>query len=107
MGAYGTDFLEKTWPTSYGGRGGSYPGEGKREIANNKNGFLWADCHRNGVSYRSYGEFVENNIPSVPELKNHFCRSYTGWNLAFRDTLRFGQWKHDLIHSLRQTLCLS
>jgi len=95
MGAYGTDFLEKTWPTSYGGRGGSYPGEGKREIANNKNGFLWADCRRNGVSYRSYGEFVENNIPSVPELKNHFCRSYTGWNLAFRDTLRFGQWRHD------------
>jgi hypothetical protein len=95
MGAYGTDFLEKTWPTSYGVRGGSYPGEGKREIANNKNGFLWADCRRNGVSYRSYGEFVENNIPSVPELKNHFCRSYTGWNLAFRDTLRFRQWRQD------------
>ena len=28
MGAYATDFLEKTWPTSYGERGGTYPGEG-------------------------------------------------------------------------------
>ena len=39
MGAYATDYLEKNWPTSYGGRGGSYAGEGAREIANNKNGF--------------------------------------------------------------------
>ena len=95
MGAYATDFLEKTWPTSYGGRGGTYPGEGKREIANNKNGFLWDYCLHQGVSYRSYGEFVDNNIPSVPVLKNHFCTSFTGWNLSVRDTVRFRQWKHD------------
>lgn len=95
MGAYATDFLEKTWPTSYGGRGGSYPGEGKREIANNKNGFLWDYCLRKGVSFRSYGEFVDNNIPSIPVLKNHFCTSFTGWNLSVRDTVRFRQWKHD------------
>ncbi len=30
MGAYATDYLEKNWPTSYGGRGGIYPGEGAR-----------------------------------------------------------------------------
>ena len=36
MGAYATDYLEKTWPTSYGGRGGTYDAEGNREIANNK-----------------------------------------------------------------------
>jgi DNA-binding beta-propeller fold protein YncE len=30
MGAYATDYLEKTWPSSYGGRGGSYGGEGER-----------------------------------------------------------------------------
>ena len=53
MGAYATDYLEKNWPTSYGGRGGTYSGEGQREIANNKNGFLWDNCQRLGVSYRS------------------------------------------------------
>lgn len=40
MGAYANDYLEKTWPTNYGGRGGSYGGEGEREIANNKAGFF-------------------------------------------------------------------
>ena len=38
MGGYATDYLEKTWPSSYGGHGGTYGGEGEREIANNKNG---------------------------------------------------------------------
>ena len=95
MGAYATDYLEKNWPTSYGERGGSYPGEGKREIANNKNGFLWDNCQRQGVSYRSYGEFVDNNKPSIPVLKNHFCTYFTSWDQSVRDTVRFYQWKRD------------
>jgi YVTN family beta-propeller protein len=95
MGAYATDFLEKNWPTYYGGRGGEYPGEGKMVTANNKDGFLWDDCERNGVSYRSYGEFVDDNIPGIPVLKNHFCTHYTGWDLSVRDTVRFRQWKND------------
>ncbi|MEZ4908926.1 MAG: hypothetical protein R2771_15095 [Saprospiraceae bacterium] len=40
-GAYATDYLEKNCSTSYGGRGGFYNAEGTREIANNKNGFIW------------------------------------------------------------------
>ncbi len=31
--AYSTDFVEKTWPTLYGQRGGTYDFEGTREIA--------------------------------------------------------------------------
>jgi DNA-binding beta-propeller fold protein YncE len=52
MGAYANDYLEKTWPTSYGGRGGDYDGEGNREIANDKNGFIWGASKLSGVSYR-------------------------------------------------------
>jgi YVTN family beta-propeller protein len=95
MGAYATDFLEKTWPTSYGGRGGTFPGEGKRLIANNKNGFLWDACQRVGVTYRSYGEFIENNKASVPVLKDHFCKPFPEWGMGVRDTVRFSRWKHD------------
>ena len=95
MGAYATDFLEKTWPTSYGSRGGTYPGEGRREIANNKDGFLWDYCQRAGVSYRSYGEFVDGNVPNVPVLKDHFCVPFVGWNMSIRDTVRFRWWKND------------
>ena len=96
MGAYATDYLEKNWPTSYGGRGGSYPGEGSREISNNKNGFLWDFCKKYGVSYRSYGEFInDKNLPNIPVLKDHYCTSYTGWNMSVRDTIRFYQWKRE------------
>ena len=76
--------------------GGSYPGEGSREIANNKNGFLWDFCKRKGVSYRSYGEFIsDNKTPNLPVLKDHFCTTYTGWNLSVRDTVRFYQWRRE------------
>ena len=96
MGAYATDYLEKNWPVSYGGRGGSYPGEGEREIANNKNGFLWDYCKRFGVSYRSYGEFISDaKTPNIPALNDHFCKEYTGYDLAVRDTVRFREWKRD------------
>ncbi|HEX7585607.1 MAG TPA: bifunctional YncE family protein/alkaline phosphatase family protein [Prolixibacteraceae bacterium] len=96
MGAYATDYLEKNWPTSYGGRGGFYPGEGDIEIANNKNGFLWDFCKRFGVSYRSYGEFISDSFtPNIPVLKDHFCPKYSGFNLSIRDTSRFNLWKRD------------
>lgn len=95
MGAYATDYLEKNWPTSYGGRGGSYPGEGSIEIANNKYGFLWDNCRRQGVSFRTYAEFMGDKEPNIPVLKDHFCSYYTPWDLSVRDTVRFGQWKRD------------
>jgi YVTN family beta-propeller protein len=95
MGAYATDYLEKNWPTSYGGRGGEYPGEGSIEIANNKNGFLWDYCKRNNVTYRTYAEFMGEKNPNIPVLKGHFCSRYTPWDLSVRDTVRFRQWKHD------------
>ena len=95
VGAYATDYLEKTWPTSYGGRGGTYPGEGNREIANNRDGFIWDFCKLYGVSFRTYGEFASGDKPNIPVLKDHLCPYFTGWNMGVRDTVRFGQWKRD------------
>ena len=94
MGAYATDYLEKNWPTSYGSRGGSYPGEGAREVANNKV-FFWDQCKHNGVSYRTYGEFVGDDGPSLKVLEGNYCKTFTPWVQSVRDTVRFGQWKHD------------
>jgi hypothetical protein len=95
VGAYATDYLEKTWPTSYGQRGGSYAGEGNREIANNRDGFIWDFCKRYGVNYRTYGEFVDDYRPNIPVLKDHLCPYFTGWDMRVQDTVRFGQWKRD------------
>ncbi|MDR3652289.1 MAG: bifunctional YncE family protein/alkaline phosphatase family protein [Paludibacter sp.] len=95
LGAYATDYLEKTWPTYYGNRGGKYDAEGNRDIANNKNGFIWDYCKRYGVSYRTYGEFADNYKPNIPVLKNHLCKYFTGWDQTVMDTTRFRQWKQD------------
>ncbi len=95
MGAYATDYLEKNWPTSYGGRGGSYPGESERKIADSKV-FLWDMCKRFGVSYRSYGEFISDPYKAnIPSLEDHFLPGYVGFDLSIRDTLRFNMWKRD------------
>lgn len=95
MGAYANDYLEKTWPTSYGGRGGYYSGEGEMEMGNNKDGFIWTDCQRNHVTYRSYGEFGDDSKANIEALKGHMASPYRTFDLSFRDTTRFQQWKRD------------
>ncbi|MPS64712.1 MAG: hypothetical protein DI622_03610 [Chryseobacterium sp.] len=95
MGAYATDYLEKTWPSSYGGRGGSYGGEGEREIANNKGGFIWDNAKRHNVTYRTYGEFADKGKPNVKSLEGHVATGYTSYDLSVSDTTRVRQWKED------------
>lgn len=92
--AYANDYVEKTWVTSYGGRGGSYDYEGSREIAHPKNGYIWDFAHRAGVSFRSYGEFVENRM-KLPNLKNNCSTSFPSYNLSIKDLTRFESWKTD------------
>jgi YVTN family beta-propeller protein len=95
LGAYATDYLEKNWVTSYGGRGGEYDAEGTRTVANNKGDFIWGDCKKAGVSYRTYGEFADDYKANIPVLENHFCTYYTSWDQKIRDTTRVNQWKRD------------
>jgi len=95
LGAYATDYLEKTWPTSYGGRGGNYDAEGNRPIANNKNGFIWDLCRHHGIPYRTYGEFADDYKANIPALEGHFCPYFTSWDETVRDTTRFHQWKRE------------
>jgi hypothetical protein len=94
MGAYATDYIEKTWPTSYGSRGGTYDGEGERLTANNKN-YFWDQCKKANVSYRTYGEFTDGKTANIPVLKDHFCPTYAGWDLKVKDTSRFYSWKKE------------
>lgn len=95
MGAYATDYLEKTWPSSYGGRGGTYGGEGEREIANNRDGFIWDNAKRHQVTYRTYGEFADNGKATVKSLEGHVATTYSSYNLSIADTTRFRQWAAD------------
>jgi YVTN family beta-propeller protein len=95
LAANANDYLEKTWPTDYGGRGGQYDAEGNRDIASPDRGFIWDYCKRAGISYRTYGEFADDYKPNIPVLKDHFCPYYTSWDESVRDTTRFYQWKRE------------
>jgi hypothetical protein len=53
-------------------------------------------CQRNGVSYRTYGEFMaDDGTPNLPVLKNHYCPYFPTWNQTIKDTIRFRAWKRD------------
>jgi YVTN family beta-propeller protein len=97
MAAYATDFVEKTWPTNYGGRGGNYDFDGSRAIANPTKGFIWDYCQRAGVSFRNYGEFMDNGPPSYGILKDpkNYCKKYPGWNLRIKDVDREAVFEKD------------
>lgn len=96
LGALANDYLEKTWPTSYGRRGGATEGMGRRTIANNKDGFIWDFCKKAGVSYRTYGVFQDNEKANIPSLRGNECSYFSSFYLnQIRDTTRFQQWKQD------------
>jgi DNA-binding beta-propeller fold protein YncE len=94
--AYATDYVEKTWPTLYSGRGGTYDYEGTRKIAYPAKGFIWDYCKRAGVSYRNYGEFVHNGKGHIlPAIRGHFCPGFPDFNLRIQDVYREKIWEHD------------
>jgi DNA-binding beta-propeller fold protein YncE len=104
MGAYATDFVEKIWPLTYRGKpaGSSlknldvYPSEGNFDsIARPAGGYLWDRCAEAGVSYRSYGEWIQpGRTPKDPgkarvkALEGHFDPMFRGWDLNYPDVRR-------------------
>jgi YVTN family beta-propeller protein len=96
MAAYATDYTEKTWPISYGGRGGTYDYEGSRKIAFPRDGYIWDYCKRAGISYRSYGEFSDNGKANIPSLQGHVSIKYAGFDMDIKDVDRMKVFKQDL-----------
>jgi len=106
MGAYATDFVEKSWPLSYGHNKTKkfpYPSEGNFAIAMPAGGYLWDVAKEAGVSYRSYGEFVVNGrTPADPShtrvatLKGHFDPHYRGFDTDYPDVKRADRFIEEL-----------
>jgi YVTN family beta-propeller protein len=103
MAAYATDYVEKTWPEVYGKKGGSYPAEGQRRIAEPKSGYIWDLCQRAKISYRSYGEFVEHAVEgrkdtmttNVESLQGRVAPYFPPYDLSIPDTTRFRIWRQE------------
>lgn len=105
MAAYATDFVEKTWPLSYRGSKGkfTYPSEGEYPIAFPSGGYIWDRCKEAGVSYRSYGEFVDNPAQpgqpattKVKTLEGHFDPLFHSYDLDFSDQKRADRFIEEL-----------
>ncbi|HTN19676.1 MAG TPA: bifunctional YncE family protein/alkaline phosphatase family protein [Pelobium sp.] len=95
MGAYANDYVEKTWPTQYGKRGGAGDYGGKRKITYPRDGFIWDYCKRAGVTFRSYGEFADEKSTVIPVLEGNFCKGYPSFNFEIKDTTRCRIWMKD------------
>ena len=96
MAAYANDYVEKNWPTNYGGRGGTYDFAGNKPVAEPRNGFIWDYALRKGLTFRDYGEFTDDDGTVYEEaLQTHMCPGYPGWNLAIKDVTREKIWERD------------
>lgn len=95
MAAYATDVVEKTWPTTYGNRGGTTNYEGGRPVTYPKDGFIWDYCQRAGLSYRSYGEFGSYNKANLKSLQGHMSPYSPGFDMDIKDQVRVDAWQHD------------
>lgn len=106
MGAYASDFVEKTWPLSYGHnqlKKYSYPAEGNFSIATPAGGYLWDRAREAGVSYRSYGEFVSNaktvgqpGKTRVKALEGHFDPLFRSFDMDYPDQKRADRFLSEL-----------
>jgi sugar lactone lactonase YvrE len=106
MGAYATDFVERTWPVGYGGKGRArspegkrldlgYPAEGSFAVAFPKGGYLFDRAAAKGISFRSYGEFVRNGptpddprTATIPVLEGNFDPHFHGYDMSYPDQKR-------------------
>jgi len=98
--AIATDFVEKSWPSAYSGRGLPYPSEGEFPIAFPTSGYIWEAAARKGLTYRSYGEFIVADKDSVtvkhPLLEGHNDPAFRPWDLSYPDTLRAAEFIREL-----------
>jgi len=117
--AYATDYVEKTTPSNYSGRGRSYDyegtnrnrvpsDEGAEDAAEPANGYLWDLAQRAGISFRNYGEFVvpegeleARDMPpgyrgNKPFLAANTNRQFPGFDLDIPDQRRADLWIAEL-----------
>jgi hypothetical protein len=82
--AYHTDYIARDWHLTYSRRLG-VADDAEGNLSRAPSGYLWDACARNGLSYRSYGEYGKRvSQPdgsatmeaSVPGLVGHICPDY-------------------------------
>jgi DNA-binding beta-propeller fold protein YncE len=117
--AYVTDYVEKTVPSNYSSRGRTYDYQGTNrnkipdeDVSEPSSGYLWNLAQRAGITYRDYGEFVdepdESPAPKSPvyvatksALVGHINTAYSGFNLQITDQARTDVWLREFQEFVR------
>jgi YVTN family beta-propeller protein len=94
---------QKSMPTTYGGRGHFYVGEGGTLAAapgrDPDNSYIWDRLDRKGLSYRNYGFWATDTPPvdvyNEPTLDAHTDHAYAGFNMAIPDQTRYAEWEKE------------
>ena len=100
--ALANDYVERTWPQTYGGRAdGDDVVEGSGAAAPH-NGYIWDAAARAHVSFRDYGEMVNfsgrfptSAVGTAPTLRDRYDPKYVSWNLDYSDVDRYREWKRE------------
>lgn len=98
MAAYASDYVEKFWPLSYGhskSKKYSYPSEGHVPIATPAGGYLWDSAAEAKVTFRTYGEFVQNGkkigdpcTARLKSLEGRFDPGFRSFDMDYPDCKR-------------------
>jgi YVTN family beta-propeller protein len=115
---YVTDYIEKAFPDWVRG----YPWNGDDPLAYASTGFIWDYVLQAGLTFRTYGEFVKDNVTpenatwsdiyndyktgskrikieakaTVHTLENHFCPTYTGSPRTINDQYKADEFIKEL-----------
>jgi phospholipase C len=80
--AYTTDYLQKTVPSNYSERGRTYDYEGTNrgalpedDVAEPAAGYLWNLAQKAGITFRNYGEFVDEESCGRWKPSEAICRN--------------------------------
>ena len=100
--AFANDYLERYWPPNYGGRRDVYDFEDGAVASTPRNGYIWDNAGKHGVSMRDYGEFVSYAVigggfvtTSMPGLTGKIDERYPPFDLQVSDEARIDEWKRE------------
>lgn len=107
MAAYASDYTQKTTPTNYAGDGRSYDYGGtnrgripEEDVAAPAQGYLWDLAERARISFRNFGEFVDEEGEGAarryrgtkPFLAAHTDSLYPSFDMRIPDQHRADVW---------------
>ena len=102
--AIASEYVEKLWPSTNSKRGGKRMDFHDDDDDYPSSGFIWDECAKKGLTYRSYGEFGRIRgaqpgkvRPAMSSLADHVSPTYLGADAiaSFSDLDRYAIWKRE------------